>query len=174
MLSAQKLTTLALLTTISLTIFIIELRIPSIIPIPGIKLGLANIITVYAIYHFKVSEVSMIILVRIFLGSIFSGNLMSITFSLMGSFFCLIIMIILCKHLSKNFMYLTSAIGAIFHNLGQIVIAILIMNTLAPLAYLPILILSGIITGLFTGICAQLLTKRLANMKKFKLLSIKE
>lgn len=172
MLSTKKLTTLALLTTISLTIFIIELNIPSIVPIPGIKLGLANIITVYAIYHFKASEVSMIIFTRIILGSIFSGNITAILFSLTGGCSCLIAMIILQKHIPQNFMYLTSALGAIFHNLGQIFIAIIIMNTIAPLMYLPILILSGIITGLFTGILAQLLTKHLFNITK--LLSLKE
>ena len=72
---AKKITELALLSTIALTIFIVELRIPNLIPIPGVKLGLANIVTVYAVYRYSAKETFSIILTRILLGAFFSGNI---------------------------------------------------------------------------------------------------
>lgn len=68
--NTKKLCLLSLLTAIALIIFIVELRIPNLVPIPGVKLGLANIITVYAVYHLKASETAIILFVRIFLGSV--------------------------------------------------------------------------------------------------------
>lgn len=67
----KQLTELALLTTVALIIFIVELRIPNLIPIPGVKLGLANVVTVYAVYHYRAKEVVMLVISRIFLGAIF-------------------------------------------------------------------------------------------------------
>lgn len=73
----KKLTELSILTAAALIVFIIELRFPNVIPIPGVKLGLANIFTVYAIYRFKPAETAMMVLVRVFLGSLFGGNISS-------------------------------------------------------------------------------------------------
>lgn len=87
--NTKKLCLLSLLTAIALIIFIVELRIPNLVPIPGVKLGLANIITVYAVYHLKASETAIILFVRIFLGSVFGGNLSAIAFSLCGGLLCL-------------------------------------------------------------------------------------
>ena len=74
----RKLTELALLAAIALAIFLVELRIPNPIPIPGVKLGLANIVTVYAIYQYRPGEVLLLVMTRILLGGIFGGNLMSL------------------------------------------------------------------------------------------------
>ena len=79
--SAKRLAELAVLTAVSLIIFIIELQIPNPFPIPGIKLGLANIITVYAVYHYKPYEAVMIVAVRLLLGSVFSGNISALIYS---------------------------------------------------------------------------------------------
>ena len=70
----RKLTTMALLSAIALTIFMVEAQIPALVPIPGIKLGLSNIVTVYAVYAMGAKEGAAILFVRIFLGAIFSGN----------------------------------------------------------------------------------------------------
>lgn len=84
----KRLTEPALLAAIALTIFAIELRVPNPFPIPGIKLGLANIITVYALYHYRAGEVLMVLLTRIFLGALFAGSMLSLLYSLAGGMFC--------------------------------------------------------------------------------------
>ncbi len=159
--NARRLTKLALLSAIALIIFIIELRIPNLIPIPGVKLGLANIITVYAVYCCSPGEVWLIVLVRLVLGSMFSGTAVSFMYSLAGAVFCLCGMLLLRHVIPQSHLWLASPCGAVCHNVGQITAAILLMRTTAILVYLPVLLFSGIIAGLFTGICAQLLGDRL-------------
>lgn len=153
----KKLTKLSLMTAISLIIFIIELRLPSLCPIQGVKLGLANIITVYAVYQFRPSEVAMMLFVRIVLGSIFSGNVSSFLYSISGGLLCLLGMLLLKRIIPKQYIWICSIIGAILHNTGQIIIAIILMGSISIITYYPILILSGCIAGLFTGISAQYL-----------------
>lgn len=159
--SIKKITQLALLTTIALIIFIIELRIPNLSPIPGVKLGLANIVTVYAIYHYTIKETFLIVIARIFLGSVFSGNISAIFYSLSGAVFCLMGMIALKHVIDEKQIWICSILGAVLHNIGQISMAVLMMKTTAVIAYLPFLLISGCIAGMFTGICAQLLIRRI-------------
>ena len=149
--STKKLTQLAMLTGVALIIFVIELQIPNPFPIPGIKLGLSNIITVYAIYRFQAGEVMMIVFCRIFLAAVFSGNMMALAYSFAGSVLCLAGMILLRK---------ISVFGAVLHNIGQILIAVQIMGT-SILVYLPFLLVSGCLAGAFTGACAQLIIGRI-------------
>lgn len=158
--SAKKLTELSLLTATALIIFIVELRIPNIVPIPGVKLGLANIITIYAVYHFKASETAMLVMVRIFLGSIFGGNVSALIYSFSGAVLCLLGMLLLRRIIPINYIWLCSIIGAILHNVGQISAAVFVTRTTAVLSYMPILVVSGCIAGLFTGLCAQIIVKR--------------
>lgn len=157
---AKKMTELALLSTVALTIFVVELRIPNPIPIPGVKLGLANIITVYAMYRYSAKETLMILLTRIILGAVFSGNMMALLYSLSGGMFCFVGMLLLRCMLPLKWIWLCSVFGAIFHNLGQISVAVLIAG-FGILAYLPFLIISGCIAGAFTGGCAQMVLKRM-------------
>ena len=159
--SVQKLMQLSLLTAIALIIFVVELRIPNLLPIPGVKLGLANIITVYAIYRYSKSEVLLILTARIILGSIFSGNMMSIAYSLAGGFCCFLGMILLKKMIAEDYLWLASIGGAIFHNIGQIIIAIMFTGTMSILVYFPILFVTGSIAGFFTGFCALMIVKKL-------------
>ena len=100
--NTKKLTQLAMLTGIALIIFVIELQIPNPFPIPGIKLGLANVITVYAIYHYRPSEVMMIVFCRIFLAAVFSGNMMALAYSFAGSVLCLTGILLLRKLIDIN------------------------------------------------------------------------
>lgn len=157
---ASKLIELSLLATIALTIFVIELRIPNLIPIPGIKLGLANIVTIYAVYRYGAKEALMLLLTRIILGAFFSGQIMSLVYSLAGGMLCLVGMLLLRRIILKKHIWICSILGAILHNIGQIMIAILITETLGIIAYLPILIVSACIAGTFTGLCAQLIINR--------------
>lgn len=158
--STKKLTYMGLLTSVSLIIFMIELRLPELTPIPGMKLGLANIITVYAVYSLTGGETAMILTARILLGAIFGGNASTLIFSLSGGMLCLIGMLALRKIIDRKYLWLCSIFGAIFHNLGQIGAAVIVMKTTAVIGYLPFLMVSGCIAGLFTGITAQLLIKR--------------
>ena len=122
----NRLTELAMLTALALIIFIVELQIPAPFPIPGVKLGLANIITVYAIYHYRTKEVLGIVLVRILLGSLFSGNMMALLYSMAGGLLCLLGMVLLKSILSPKYIWICSVLGAVLHNVGQIGIACLI------------------------------------------------
>jgi heptaprenyl diphosphate synthase len=156
----SKLVELSLLATIALTIFIIELRIPNPIPIPGIKLGLANIVAIYAVYRYRPKEVFMLVLTRTILGAFFSGQIISLAYSLAGGLLCLVGVMLLRWIIPEKNIWICSILGAVLHNIGQIVVAILITGTLAIIAYLPLLIVSGCIAGTFTGLCAQLIINR--------------
>lgn len=160
-LNIKRLTTISLLTSMALIIFIIEANFPSLTPVPGIKLGLANIITVYAIFSLGPIDTLLILITRIFLGSIFSGNVSVLLYSFSGGIVCYLAMLVLRKFLTTKQIWICSVIGAISHNVGQISIAILITNTPSLIYYFPILMISAIVSGIFTGLCAQYLTNRL-------------
>ncbi|WP_296879990.1 Gx transporter family protein [Thomasclavelia sp.] len=162
--NVKKLTELSLLTTIALIIFVIELQLPNFIAIPGVKLGLANIITVYAVYNYKGKEVMMIVISRIILGSIFSGNIISLLYSLAGGTLCLLAMLFFKHFILPKYLWLSSVFGALFHNIGQIVMACLILGN-KMIVYLPFLLVSGCIAGVITGICAQLIINYLKDRK---------
>lgn len=157
----KKIARMALLTTVALIIFMVEAQIPSPIPIPGIKLGLANIVTVYAMFALSPGQTLAILVCRVFLGSVFSGQLMTLFYSMGGGLLCWLIMLLLRRILSKKQLWVAGVFGAIFHNIGQIIVAILLTRTPGLVAYLPILMVSGVLTGAFTGLCAQFLLARL-------------
>lgn len=161
--NVKKLTQLAMLTGVALIIFVIELQIPNPFPIPGIKLGLANIITVYAVYQYRASEVMMIVFCRIFLAAVFGGNMMALAYSFAGSSLCLAGMLFLRKIIDKNHIWIASVFGAILHNIGQMAIAVLIMGQ-GVLVYLPFLLVTGCLAGAFTGGCAQAVLHRTKNL----------
>lgn len=157
--NVRRLTQLAMLTGVALIIFVIELQIPNPFPIPGIKLGLANIITVYAVYRYRAKEVMMIVFCRIFLAAIFSGNMMALVYSFAGSILCLAGMLGVRKIIDMGQIWISSIFGAILHNIGQISVAVLVMGK-GILVYFPFLLVSGCFAGAFTGICAQLIIRR--------------
>ena len=162
---AKRLTMLALLTTIALIIFTIEAQIPSPIPIPGVKLGLANIVTVYAAFTLLPGEAVLILLCRIILGGIFTGNMFAVLYSLGGGMLCIAVTLMMAKILTMKQMWIASIIGAVFHNIGQLIVAALVMKTFAVFVYMPALLISAVITGAFTGFAAQALSNRLNNSK---------
>ena len=162
----RKLTELAVLTAVSLIIFVIELQIPNPFPIPGIKLGLANIITVYAVYHYKAHEVAAMVAVRLLLGAVFSGNFMALIYSASGAFLCLVGMLLLRRFIDEKHLWVASVLGAVLHNTGQMAAALIVTRTAQLLLYYPFLIVSGCLAGAFTGLCAQIVTARLKRRKK--------
>ena len=156
----KKLTRMALLTAIALTIFMIEAQIPALVPIPGVKLGLANIVTVFAVFTMGSKEGAMILAARIFLGAVFAGNFSTIFYSAAGGACAILVTIGLKRILTKNQLWVAGALGAVAHSIGQMAVAVAMTGTPGLLVYLPVMILCGIITGLFTGLCAQFLVKR--------------
>ena len=156
----RRLTRLALLTAIALTIFMVEAQIPTPIPIPGIKLGLANIVTVWVMMTFGPWDAAMVLTARVFLGVVFSGQMSTLLYSAGGGLLAWLVLCGLRKVLGKGQIWLASPISAVFHNIGQLTVAAGVMKTTAVLAYLPYLLLSGIAAGIFTGLCAQFLLHR--------------
>lgn len=156
----RKLTAMALLTAIALTIFVVEAQIPALVPIPGIKLGLANIITVFAVFTFGSWEAALILAVRIFLGAVFAGNFSTILYSAAGGALAILATILLKRLLSMKQLWVAGCIGAIAHSIGQMAVAVLITQTPGLFIYLPVMIVCSIITGTFTGLCAQFLVNR--------------
>ena len=157
----KKITHLGLLTCLALIIFIVELRIPDIVPVPGVKLGLANIVTVYCVYNYRPAETAMMLYSRILLGALFSGNLMALWYSIAGGTLCFIGMELLKNIISEDNMWFLSIVGAVLHNIGQISVAVLVLKSTSVIAYLPFLLISGCIAGMFTGLCARMVSKRL-------------
>ena len=157
----KRITELSLLTAAALIVFIIEMRLPNLSPVQGVKLGLANIFTVYAVYRFSGKEVLLMVLARVFLGAVFSSNFSALIYSMSGALLCFMGMIFLKKFIPENYLWLCSIFGAIFHNVGQIIAAVVVMKTTAVIVYLPIFIITSCIAGLFTGLSAQFILKRI-------------
>lgn len=156
----KKLTLLSLLTAIALTIFMVEAQIPALVPIPGIKMGLANIVTVFVVFAIGSKEAAAVLFVRIFLGAVFAGNFSTIFYSAAGGACAIAVTILLKQILTQKQLWVAGALGAIAHSIGQMVMAIALTSTVGLIAYLPVMIVVSIITGTFTGLCAQFLVNR--------------
>ena len=156
----KRIALLGLLTAIALTIFMIEAQIPAVIPIPGVKLGLSNIVTVFAVFTLGPWDGVAVLACRIFLGAVFAGNFSTILYSAAGGFLSILVTMGLRKVLKENQIWAAGCLGAIAHSVGQMIAAIAITRTPGLLVYLPVLVIISIFTGLFTGFCAQLLIKR--------------
>ncbi len=164
----RRLTRMALLTAIALAIFVAEAQLPAPVPIYGVKLGLANIVTVWAVFLLGPADAAMILLARVVLGCLATGQMMALLFSLGGGALCLLVSIPLSRVLTRKQMWVCSVAGAVAHNIGQILVAVAVTRTPELVVYLPVLLVSGIITGLFTGLCAQLLAGRLEFLLRLK------
>jgi heptaprenyl diphosphate synthase len=158
---AKRLTRMALLAALALIIFVLEAQLPPPVPIPGVKLGLANIVTVYAMFRLGPRDSLLILLTRILLGNLFAGSVMALLFSLAGGLLCWAVMLLLRPLLTEKQIWAASPLGAMAHNLGQMAVTAAVYRTAQLLVYLPALLLSGLVTGLFTGLAAQFLLDRL-------------
>ena len=156
----RHLTLCAVLAALALALSYAESWLPLsfVIPLPGIKLGLANIVTVFALATLGTPSALAIFLVRCTLGSIFSGNASAWFFSLLGGLCALFTMALLCRW-QKLSVYGVSIGGAAAHNCGQILAAMLTLGNTAPLFYLPFLLLVSLLTGTLTGLMAVLLLR---------------
>jgi heptaprenyl diphosphate synthase len=155
--NTKKLTTLAMLTAVSLILFVVESYLPPLVPVQGVKLGLANIITLIVLLLYTPKDAFYVLLMRIILSAVLTGNMMSLAYSAAGGLLCFLVMSLLNTLLMRHYIFITSIFGAVFHNIGQILIAYVVVQSASVLIYIPILLISGVITGLFTGLCAHFL-----------------
>ena len=162
---AGRITRLALLTAIALTIFMAEAQLP-VIPVPGVKLGLANIVTVYVIFAMGPWDALLVLSARVFLGAVFSGQPMTLIYSAAGGCLSWCTLILLRKLLTEKQIWLASPVAAIFHNIGLLLAAAAVLRSWAVLAWLPYLVIAAVLAGLFTGVAAQVLLRRLERVQK--------
>jgi len=185
--SVKKLTIMAMLTAIALIIFIIEAQIPLPVPVPGAKLGLANVVTLFALFYkpqppggsrgkekktpgkeeqtpgnLTTANAFTILLCRIILGAAFTGRMLALIYSLTGGLLGFTAQVIVKRFVTHKQIWVCGAIGAVFHNVGQIIAAILVTGTPSIVAYMPVLIIAGVITGALTGLIAQLTLARIS------------
>lgn len=162
---ARRIARLALLTAIALTIFMAEAQIPALTTVPGVKLGLANIVTVYAVFVLGPGDALLVLSGRVFLGAVFSGQPMTLIYSAAGGLLSWCVLCLLRKALTEKQIWLASPVAAVFHNLGQLLAAAAVLRSWAVMAYLPYLIIAAVLAGLFTGLAAQALIRRLDRIK---------
>lgn len=157
---ARRVALLGLLTAIALSIYMLEAQLPPVVPIPGVKLGLSNIVTVFTVFALGGREGAAVLACRVFLGAVFAGNFSTILYSAAGGALAILVTIGLRKILTKNQLWVAGALGAVAHSIGQMAMAVLVTATPGLLLYLPVMIGVSILTGCFTGLCAQFLVNR--------------
>ncbi len=156
----KKTVLLGLFSAIALTIFMVEAQIPALVPIPGIKLGLSNIVTVFTVFLLGGTEGASVLFVRVFLGAVFAGNFITVIYSAAGGLCAMLVTIGLKRILTNRQLWVAGSLGAVAHSAGQIAAAIAVSGTVGLIVYLPIMIACSIVTGLFTGLCAQVVLNR--------------
>ncbi len=156
----HKLTLMSLLTAASLILSYVEAVLPPVFTaVPGIKLGLPNIIVIFVLYRMGIPSAATVSLVRIAISSLLFGNPISFIYSLAGAFCSIAVMAVLRK---TDFLSAVgvSVAGGIFHNIGQILAAMLLLQTAQIGYYLIVLSVTGTVAGLFVGLCGAVLIKR--------------
>ncbi len=160
--SIRKMIYISLLIAMSLVLHIFEGMIPVPFITPGTKLGLANIITVIALYTLSYKEAFLVLFLRILLSVMFGGSVSRLLYSLSGGILSYIFMVI-TKSLGKDKVSIigVSCVGAVFHNIGQLFVASLIVETMSVMLYLPVMSVAGIGTGIFVGITSNFAVEHL-------------
>ncbi len=161
-LTTRELTTCALLTAMALALSYLENLFPlaAAVPLPGVKLGLANIVTLFALYALGPGQALLILTARCLLGAMFAGNMNALIFSLLGGFCAMGVMILLSRWRRLS-VYGVSAGGAAAHSCGQVAAAVLTLGSWAPVGYLPVLLGVSLATGAVTGLLAACLFRAL-------------
>ena len=147
---------MAMMIALAMIFSYVETMLPINFGIPGVKLGLANLVIVAAIYLFGGKQAFLISIVRIFLSGFMFGNLASIMYSLAGGLLSLAVMLLL-KKTDKLSILAVSVMGGICHNIGQLIVAMLVVENLKLIFYVPVLLISGFLTGLLIGIVCRVI-----------------
>jgi len=150
-------------TALALIFSYVETLIPIHLGIPGVKLGLANLIIVITLYKMGIKEAYILSIVRVVLAGFIFGNMFSILYSMSGGLLSLTVMIFLKKTDKFSIMGISMA-GGVFHNIGQLIMAAVVLESLSIRYYLPVLLISGVLTGFLIGFIAYEMLKRLVNI----------
>lgn len=150
-------------TALALILSYVETLIPLSLGIPGVKLGLANLVIVIALYRLRLSEVFLLSVVRILLSGFLFGNYFSIIYSLAGGLLSLTVMAMMKKREGYSVKGVSIS-GGVFHNVGQLLIAAFVVETFSITYYIPVLLIAGMLTGLLIGIVADEMLRRLADI----------
>ena len=160
----KKVAFLGMCIALSMILSFVESQIPPLMAVPGVKVGLPNIVMVFMLYKIGAKETAIVSILRVILVGILFGTPLSMIYSLVGAALSLIGMILLKK--TNLFAPITvSVAGGILHNIGQIATACLVMETAQIAYYLPVLFISGTVAGILIGLCAAMILKRLDKMK---------
>lgn len=155
----KKIAVLALAIALAMILSFVESQIPAFVAIPGVKIGLANIAVVFVLYKLGWKEAVLISLVRVVMVSMLFGTLVSLFYSVAGAVLSLTGMVLL----GKTGLFSTVAVsvtGGVLHNVGQILMACLLLETNVIVYYLPFLILSGVIAGVVIGVVSAIMVNR--------------
>ncbi len=160
MIKLHRIVLLALLVSQAMVLSFIETFIPNPVPIPGFKLGLANIVTMLVIFFFGFGDAVLVVVVRCALSAILFGGPVVFIFSLAGGILSTVVMSVLYYRMREMLSIIgISMAGAVAHNAGQLVAAVVLMGTLSVFSYLPVLLIAGLVTGFITGVCSRQLSK---------------
>lgn len=164
--TAKKVALLGVLTSVALVLSYLESILPPIwAAVPGIKVGLPNVVIIFLLYRYGVKEAAIVSFIRIFIVSLLFGNVMSMAYSFAGAILSIVLMAI-CKKIKVFSTVGTSIVGGVAHNAGQILVAIFLFDTVQIGYYMIILAITGTIAGVFVGIAGALLLKRLNKKSK--------
>lgn len=159
----KKTAFLGMFTALALITSYVESQVPFYFGAPGIKLGLANLVTVVILYRGTWKDAALVSALRILLGGFLFGNLFSILYSFAGAIVSFLVMLLLKK--AKGFSIVgVSVAGGVFHNLGQIIAAVFLMENGSVMYYFPVLMVAGIITGTLIGIGSREVLRRIPEM----------
>lgn len=156
----KKLTTLSISVALAMILSFVESQIPPLVAIPGIKIGLSNIVTVFLLYTYGWREAATVSLIRVTLSSLLFGSAVSLAYSASGALLSFLAMLLL-KKIPLFSEISVSIAGGVLHNAGQILCACFLMENAGIVTYLPPLIISGTIAGVAVGTLAALLVKKL-------------
>lgn len=161
----KKIAVLGVLTGIALVLSYLEAILPPIYAaVPGIKVGLPNIVIILILYKFSTREAAVISFLRVVLVALLFGNAMTFAYSLAGAVLSLLVMALMKK--ADFFSPVgVSILGGVFHNIGQILVAIVLLNSTLIGYYMIILTITGTLAGVFVGLVGSILLKRLVNIK---------
>lgn len=155
----KKLVTLAVTVAVAMILSFVESRIPAFVAIPGVKVGLANIAVIFALYKLGWREAIAVSVVRVLLVALLFGSVVSLAYSIAGAVLSIFVMILLRK--AGIFTEVAvSVVGGITHNVGQIIVAFLLLETGVVFYYLPFLLVSGVIAGIAVGVASALMVKK--------------
>ncbi|MDE5983793.1 MAG: Gx transporter family protein [Eubacterium sp.] len=160
---AKKIALFGMMVALAFTFSYLESLIPFDFAIPGVKLGLANLVVVVALYIMNPGEAFTIAVIRIFLAGLTFGNMYSLAYSLCGGILSFVVMWLTKK--TKLSVIGVSMLGGICHNIGQIAVAAVIMETIRIAYYLPVLLVAGLVTGLLLGVVSKLIIDRFEKIK---------